>query len=249
MQWKTVFLAAPAIMASLALGACGDDDTGPGGDLNASEQQALVVALSQAGALSFNFAAPFALTAGLAQDAEVGSLGSMAAWGGQTLVTLDYPGTEDDQTLVFTGVTGWSNLNAGNKTVDNAVWASAIGSTSSFPNQIDEAVMVDDQAFAGYWERSTNSQYFANPAEGQFTLATTSFNAAQECDDIPDLDNGIAITECTFAIGTMTGDFDFVADRISGTGVATYTQANIAYNVPAVRVTITMTVEDSPAAQ
>ena len=247
MQSKTIYMA--AIMASLVLGACGDDDTGPGGDLSESEQQALVVALSQAGALSFNFAAPFALTTGLAQDAEVGSLGSMSAWGGQTLVTLDYPGTEDDQTLVFTGVTGWSNLNAGNETVDNATWAAVISSTSSFPNQIDEAAMVDEQAFGGYWERSTSSQYFANPAEGQFTLSTTSFNSAQDCEDIPDLGNGISITECSFAIGTMTGDFDFVADRISGTGVATYTQPNIAYDVPAVRVTITITVEDSPTPQ
>ncbi|HEU4799645.1 MAG TPA: hypothetical protein VFS94_03345 [Gemmatimonadales bacterium] len=247
MQWKKIFLTAP-VVATLALGACGDDDTGPGGDLSESEQQALVEALSQGGALSFNFAAPFALTTGLAQDAQVGSLGSMSAWGSQALVTLDYPGTEDDETLVFTGVTGWSNLNAGNRTVDNALWASVISSTSSFPNQIDEAVMVDEQAFGGYWERSTSSQYFANPAEGQFTLATTSFNSAQDC-DIPDLGNGIAITECTFAIGTMTGDFDFVADRISGTGVETYTQANIAYDVPAVRVTIAITVEDSPTPQ
>jgi hypothetical protein len=47
----------------------------------------------------------------------------------------------------------------------------------------------------------------------------------------------------------MTGDFDFVADRVSGTGVATYTQANIAYDVPAVRLTITFTVEDPPTPQ
>ena len=239
---------AVAVLASLVLSACGDD-TGPGGDLSESEQQALVVALSQGGALGLNFSAPFALTTGLAQDADVGTLGTMLAWGGQTLVTLDEPGAEDDQTLVFTGVTGWSNLNAGNRTVDNAVWASVMSSTSSFPNQIDEAVMVDDQAFGGYWERSTSSQYFANPAEGQFTLATTSFNSPQECEDIPDLGAGISITECSFAVGTMTGDFDFVADKISGTGVATFTQANIAYDVPAVRLTITFAVEAAPAAE
>jgi len=244
MQWKTIFLAAPAIVASLALGACGDD-AGPGGDLSPSEQQALVTALAQGGALSFNYAAPFALTAGLAQDAEVGTLGTMSAWGSQTLVTLDFPGTDDDQTLVYTGVTGWSNLNAGNQTVDNAVWVSAISSTSSFPNQIDGAVMGEDQAYGGYYERSTSSRYWANPAEGQFTLATTSFNAPQDC-DIPALNNGISITECTYSIGTMTGDFDFVADRVSGTGVASYTQANIAYDVPAVRLTITFVVEASP---
>lgn len=244
MQWKQIHFAVP-MMAALALGACGDE-SGPGGDLSESEQQALVTALAQSGALGLNYAVPFALTAGLAQGAEVGTLGSMSAWGSQALITADYPGVEDDQTLSYTSITGWSNLNAGNQTVDNAVWVVAASSTSSFPNQIDEAVMLDDQAFAGYWERATNSQYFVNPGEGQFTLATTSFNSPQDCENVPELGNGISITECTYAIGTMTGDFDFVADRITGTGVETFTQPNIAYDVPAVRLTITFAFEESP---
>jgi hypothetical protein len=244
MQWKQIHVAVP-MMAALVLGACGDE-SGPGGDLSESEQQALVTALAQGGALGVNFAAPLALTTGLAQDAEIGTLGSMSAWGGQALVSLDYPGTEDDVTLTFTSVTGWSNLNAGNQTVDNAVWATVI-TEGGFPSSINEAVMGTDQAFGGYWERSTSSQYWANTGEGQFTLATASFNSANDCDDLPDLGNGISITECSFAIGTITGDFDFVADKITGTGVETFTQPNIAFDVPAVRLTITFAVEASPA--
>lgn len=243
MQWKKIHLAVP-VMAALVLGACGGE-SGPGGDLSESEQQALVVALAQGGALGVNIAAPLALTTGLAQDAAIGTLGSMSAWGAQALVTLDYPGTEDDATLTFTSVTGWSNLNAGNQTVDNAVWATVI-TEGGFPNLINEAIMGTDQAFGGYWERSTSSQYWSNPGEGQFTLSTTSFNSASECEDLPDLGNGISITECSYAIGTMTGDFDFVADKVTGTGVATFTQPNIAYDVPAVRLQITFAVEDLP---
>ncbi len=236
-------MAVAVVMASLVLGACGDE-SGPGGDLSESEQEALVVALAQGGALGVNFTAPFALTTGLAQDADIGTLGTMSAWGGQTLVSFDYPGTEDDQTLVFTGVTGWSNLNAGNRTVDNALWASAISSTSSFPSQIDEAAVGEGDAFAGYWERSTTSQYWAS--EGQFTLATVSFNSAQDCENVPELGDGISITECSYSIGTMTGDFDFVADRVTGSGVTSYTQPSIAYDVPAVRLTMTFAFEDPP---
>ena len=239
-----------AIAAGLALSglvACGDD-SGPGGSLDTEEQAALVVALTQAGAFQASIISPLALTSQLSQEAELGSLGTYTAIGGQALLTADYPGTENDETLVITSVTGWSNLNTGARTVDNAVWASALSFTSSFPNQLDGLVMIEEDAFGGYWERSTSSRYFAESGEGQFTLSGTSFGDPQDCDNIPSLGEGITVSECSIAIGTMQGDFDFVAARISGSGVDPFTQPNIAYDVPAARLTMTLTFEEAPAA-
>lgn len=236
-----------AIGAVLGMGACGDEG-GSGGELDAEEQAALITALAEGGAFGFNFAAPLVLTSQLSQDADVGTLGDFAAIGGQSLLTVDFPGTENDETLVFTSVTGWTNLDAGARTVDTAVWASVISSTSSYPNSIDGAVMVDDDAFGGYWERSTGSRYLANSGEGQFTLSSASFGSANDCENLPNLGSGITITECSIATGTLQGDFDFVADRFAGTGVATFTQPNIAYDVPAARLTLTLTYSQAPVA-
>lgn len=222
--------------ASALTAACGDD-SGPGGELDEEEQAALLVALAEAGVFT-NLATPLAFGAQFGQSPEVGEMGDFSAFGNQLLVTLDFPGTEDDETLVFSSITGFTNLDAGASTVDNAIFAGAISSTSSFPNSIDEASIDQGDAFGGYYERSTTSRYIAN--DGQFSLTSATFGSTEDCENVPPETNGIEITSCTFSTGTMNGDFDFSSQRIAGSGVQTFTQPNLAYSVPAVRLTLTV---------
>jgi hypothetical protein len=222
--------------ASVLTAACGDD-SGPGGELDEEEQAALLVALAEAGVFT-NFAAPLAFGAQFGQSPEIGEMGDFAAFGSQVLLTLDAPGTAEDETIVLSSITGWTNLDAGASTVDNAIFAGAIQTASSFPNTLVDELIGDGDAFGGYYERSTSSRYIAN--EGQFSLTSATFGSTEDCDNVPPETNGIEITACTFSTGTMNGNFDFSSQRVAGSGIQTFTQPNIAYSIPAVRLTITV---------
>ena len=61
--------------------------------------------------------------------------------------------------------------------------------------------------------------------------ATTNCNSSS---------GGVTVT-CSYSTGTMTGSFGFTADRLNGTGAATFDQAVTNFELPAVRVTISIT--------
>src|SRR5918993_1090893 len=137
-----------ALVGAAAITAACGDDSGPGGELNEDEQAALLVALAEAGVFS-NFAAPLAFGAQFGQSAEIGELGDFSAFGSQVLLTLDLPGTGDDETVVLSSITGWTNLDAGASTVDNAIFAGVIQNSGSFPNTVTDVAIEDGDAVGG----------------------------------------------------------------------------------------------------
>lgn len=216
----------------LALGACGDDN-GPGGDLDEQEQAALIQALGTEGMLAPFAAIPFGPLLG---EAEIGTMGDFSAVASQVKITLI--SGETSETFVYTGVSGWQGLDAGANTVDQAITVFHTADGGTFPATID-ADIPGDAASAFYFDRATDSHYLPG-TDGVFSLTSASFGATSDCTDVPGNVGDVVIVDCRFATGTMAGSFDFVADRVDGTGAETHTQANTSYDLPAVQLSITL---------
>ncbi len=216
----------------LALGACGDD-TGPGGDLDEQEQQALIQALATEGLLPPFALIPFGPMMG---EADLGTMGDFTAVGSQVKITL--VDGENTEVFVYTGITGWAGLDAGANTVDQAITVFQTSTGGTFPTTIDADIPGED-ASAFYFDRATDSHYLPGTG-GVFRMTSSSFGATEDCPDVPGNSGPIVISDCRIATGTMAGSFDFTASRIDGTGPETHTQANTSYDLPAVQLSITL---------
>ena len=213
--------------------ACGSDNNGPDGSVDLTEQQtaALTTALVTNGALGAAAAgfAPFALT----QLQSAGSFAGYDAVGVQVNYTVSSGGTS--QSGVFSSIIGWQGLNASAQTVDKIIAASQFSTGGTFPSTISGS--FDQSGTIGsYYDRSTASNYLAstgtfNVTGADFGTGTTNCNSSS---------GGVTVT-CSYSTGTMTGSFGFTADKLNGTGEATFDQAVTNFELPAIRVTISIT--------
>ena len=71
-------------------------------------------------------------------------------------------------------------------------------------------------------------------------MTGASFGATSDCPDVPGTVGAIVLSDCRVATGTMTGNFDFTANRVDGTGPEAHTQANTSFDLPAVQLSITL---------
>lgn len=226
-------LSMAALGAVLALGACGDDN-GPDDDgLSQQEQTALIAALSSEGVFTGNSA--LALTP-LFGNAEIGAVGDFAAVASQVKITVI--SSEGTQVVTSSGVTGWKGLDAGANSVDAAFSVYSVRDDGTIPGTVSAAI-PDDGAFAFYFDGATDSHYYPGTS-GQFNVNTTDFGGYSNCDAYEGSYGGVEITECRYAVGTMSGDFDYVAEKVDGSGADSFTQSNASYSLPAVQLLYTI---------
>ena len=226
------FMLAMAAACTLTLAACGDDN-GPGGDLDEQEQAALIQALGTEGMLAPFAAIPFGPMLG---EADIGTMGEFSAVASQVKITLiNGAGT---QTFIYTGITGWQGLDAGKHTVERAVSLFHTEAGGTFPATID-ADIPGDNAAAFFFDGTTDSHYYPGES-GVFRVTGASFGSTSDCPDVPGSVGAVVLSDCRAATGTMTGNFDFTADRVDGTGPDTHTQANTSFELPAVQLSITL---------
>lgn len=216
------------LAGALAIGACGDNNE-PGGALDEQEQAALVNALAQAGMIGFEGTAAFGALVG--QATEIGTMGNYSALASQSMITVNIEGTPSE-TYVFSGLFGWSDLDAGANTVAEAIALQVFQDIDEFPSSIDET--VDGDVIARYFLGESNSQYVAT--SGDFTMTASGFGGFQDCPDLPEDDEFFEVVTCRYAFGTMEGNFAFDANRITGTGPATFSQPSQSFDLPALRL-------------
>lgn len=219
------------IAASVA--ACGSDNNGPSGSVDLTSQQtaALSAALVSNGTLGSEAAAfaPFALS----QLQSAGSFSGYDAVGVQVNYTVTAGGTT--QSGVMSSIIGWQGLNASAQTVDKLIAASQFSTGGTFPSTVTGS-FANSGTIGSYYDRSTASNYLATT--GTFNVTGATFDgSSKSCDSSS---GGITVT-CSYSTGTMTGSFGFSADRANGSGPATFDQAVTSFELPAVRVTISIT--------
>jgi len=216
-----------------AVAACGSDSNGPDGsvDLSAQQTAALTTALLSNGALGASAAAfaPFALS----QLHSAGSFSGYDAVGVQVNYTVSAAGTT--QSGVISSVIGWQGLNASAQTVDKIIAASQFSTGGTFPSTVTGS-FANSGTLGSYYDRSTASNYVA--ATGNFNVTDATFGSGTtNCNSSS---GGVTVT-CSYSTGTMSGSFGFSANRTNGTGPATFDQAVTNFELPAVRVTISVT--------
>lgn len=230
-RWRLFGTIRSAALA-LALTACGSE-SGPGGDLTEDEVAALVEALTTAGV---PLGADQFLLGPMLSGAELGTIGDFDAVGAQVDYTV-VNGTQEGS-FRWVGVTGWSGFDAGAESVDAAFGAIFSFPADGFPASFDETI-EDGDVIAWAYQASPETNYY--PGEtGTFVMSSASFGAAEECPEIPEFGNGIEVTQCLVAFGTMTGSLGFTANRVSGTGAESFVLPGTAYDLPATRVEITV---------
>jgi hypothetical protein len=223
-----------ALVCGLAVvAACGSDNNGPDGstDLSSEETTALTQALVTNGSLGAGAAAfaPFALS----QLQSSGKMGDYDAVG----VQVNYTVTVSGQTTsgVLSSIIGWQGLNTTAHTADKIIAASQSSTGGTFPGSIT-STFGTAATIGSYYELSTASNYVATT--GTFNLTAASFGTdTHGCNSSS---GGVTVT-CSYSTGTMTGSFAFEADKFNGSGSATFSQPTTQFNLPALRVTITIT--------
>lgn len=250
------FVRLTAISLVLAVAGC-DDSTGPGDTtLDATERAVLASAVSNSGVFSTLPFAPFSAlivnqvdefgrisnTASSSAASVVESAASFAvlaalaeqydAVGIQVIFDITTPGVQQQGS--FTGVVGWAGLNVVTNTVEEILTAGifTLGTTPFSSGSTPIGGQAD--GFAAYFENATASIYLGS--SGTFTLNSASFiEITTNCT------GSSPGATCQFSVGTMAGSFNFQATRITGTGAATFTQPNVSYNLPALRINLTVT--------
>lgn len=230
-------------MAALVFAAACNEN---GGDsLNLAEKQALTQALSTSGAFTpvpEGAYAPFAVfmlpnigslsagTQSALNSALSASISGLRAASYEGAIGVQAIVTAQGQSYTFTGVLGWSGLNVANNTVDEVVLSGGLTNNTT-PISTGTYTIDGTSNVGAYWIRSPSATYGAGTA-GTFELTTASFTGAQvECASITET------TTCNYRTGTMSGQFNFTADRFGAAG--TYTQTPVTFtNIPSVRLTV-----------
>lgn len=229
------------LVAVLFIGACGDE-TGSGGALDEQEAAALVQALTTAGIPVGGSAFVLSPVFG---EAEIGTIGDYDGIGTQVeLTTIDETGTH---TVSWIGVVGWTGFDAGARTVDEAIGAMFLDVSGSFPATF-AADLADGDVITFAWDGATGSNYYPGDA-GAFSMTGATFGSASDCPNVPPLGGGIAITECEVRTGTMQGSVGFTAGLTTGTGDPTFSLPETTYDLPAVRIAMTVDYSDALTAR
>lgn len=233
-------LGAVALVAFAA--ACSDNG---GESLNLAEKTALSNALTNSGALTaagpaagFGAVAVFmlpnigSLTAGTsAANALNASIQGLRAASYEGAVGFQIIYTSGASSETFTGVVGWTGLNVTANTVDEVVAAGALTATATPVANGSNTTIDGNTGFGAYWVRTPAASYSPG-STGNFVLTSSSFTGEQvDCASLAE------VAQCSYRTGSMTGQFNFTADRVGATG--TYTQTPVTFsNMPAVRITI-----------
>lgn len=225
-----------ALAALLACGAaaCGDNELGPGSVLSRDEAESLTAALTAAGPPLGN--AAYTLAAAL-NGAELGSFAGYTAIATQVHVTE----LRDNGEAItrWIGVIGWNGYDESSETVAEATGVfHTLFASPPFPASFDQDV-TDGGLLAFARVESTGTHYYPI-ASGNFTMTSASFGTPVTCPDFPEPSGGGEVTFCTIAFGTMQGSAEYVVDRFSGTGTATFTLQSAAYDLPAAQLVITV---------
>jgi hypothetical protein len=235
------------IMATmLIVAACGDDEdtTGVNGtNFTAEERAALIEALTTTGAFVGSPAAAYASLA-LAGLDEIGTISASqaaaidgAVESGISLAVSGALATEYDAFGVqisydvggatgwFKGVVGWTGLDTDAKTVDELVSVYSYGDDQeSPPSNLAGSLGVEEPLIGTYWNGAT---YYAT--DGEASITSSNFSGSTDC--------SVTGVTCSYAKGTMSGNFGFTADAVSGT----YEQDPVGFSgLPAVYVTISV---------
>jgi hypothetical protein len=231
-------------MAALVFAAACNEN---GGDsLNLAEKQALTQALSTSDAflaVPEGSYAPFAVymlpNIGTLSAGSQSALNSALSASLSGLRAASYDGaigvqvivTAQGQSYTFTGVLGWADLNVANNTVDEVVLSGGLTNNTT-PIGTGSFTINGTTTVGAYWIRSPEATYGAGTS-GTFELTAASFTGTQvECASITET------SVCNYRTGTMSGSFNFTADRYGATGTP-YTQSTVTFtNLPSVRVTI-----------
>jgi len=236
-------------LALVVAAACGDDN-GPGaGDLSQAEKTALANALAstefgglaayvvqvvgQVGTLDAA-GATSAVNAALTNAMSLSSTGALAAaYEGAVGIAIlfDYNIQGDVFQGWFYGVFGWNGINASAGTVDEWVLVGGFGEDAFLPTSASGTI-EDLDVFADY----SNNNLLYTGTSGEASVSSSSFSGNTDCSASQ---QGITV-DCSYSVGQMNGNFEFVATRVGGTG--TYTQTPIEFtNLPALRMTLTIT--------
>lgn len=218
------------LAGTMLVGACGDSNEA-GGALDDQEQAALATALAQAGMLGFEGTTAFGALVGQATD--VGTMGEYSALASQAMITLNFE-DEPSETYVFSGLFGWTDLNAGANTVGSAIALQVFQDIDEFPSTIDET--VEGEVLARYFVGASNSQYLAS--DGEFTMNASGFGGFEDCPNLPEDNEFFSIVTCRYSFGTMNGSFSFEANRLTGSGPETFSQPSMDFDLPALRLEI-----------
>ena len=238
------------VAAMLAVGACSDDagdltDPNGTGSLTAAEKAALSQALTTTGALAGTPAAPYAALVIQTLD-EVGTLNASrsaaidkAIESGLSLALsaalgANYEGAVGVQvgydvqgvTGWFIGVVGWNGLSTQTNSVSELVSAYGFGEGTSTPPSNIQGVIADDDYLGGsFWN---GMPFYA--MTGNASITGSGFSGATDC--------GFIGFSCSYATGTMSGNFDFEAQALESTD--TYSQSTVNFSgLPAVSLTVT----------
>ena len=257
------FVKAGVLAGAIMLAGCGDS-TGANGDLNQDEAEALGAAmlsldamggaasgfgptifgqLSSTGTMTTTSAA--LATAGIVKDLNASiarRADEFTAVGMQVQLNIIMDGQEETGAAI-TSVFGWSGINTSSNTVDEMVYATAMIGGTSFPSSFT-ADLDQIEGWAGYAQNAGSSSATAFSAtSGQFALSSASFGGSESC-DIDDEQSGLSV-DCEMSEGTLRGSFGFTGEGPSGG----YTQPTTTFDLPAIRMVMTMDLDEYNAAK
>jgi hypothetical protein len=236
-------------VAMVVAAGCGDDGSPSGGDLSQAEKTALANALAttEFGGLASYVVqvvgevgkldaatATAAVNRALANAMSLSATGTLSAsYEGAVGIAIQF--TEDFQGEIFQGwfygVFGWNDINTSNNTVGEWVLVGGFGESGTLPSSASGTI-EDFDVFADY--SSNNVLYYGT--SGEASVSSSSFSGNTDCSASQ---QGITI-ECSYSVGQMNGNFEFVAMQATGTG--TYTQTPVQFtNLPALRMTLSIT--------
>lgn len=226
------------IAASLLAAACSSGPT-----TISVENAALGAALIKTGVLSGRLAGfgTFALSQ-ITKDAKL-TLVSDAAGGTASfnavgvLIVWDLRATAGQfEVGWYNGVIAWDGLDVANETVDKMVTVGAAASGNLVQNTLTAQIPVLAGNVIGEsvtYLKPTDAIYLGT--SGTYTAASANFGTPKGCArpiDTP------APVSCVVSVGTITGSFNYGAQRFSGTGGNALTQPAVSFNLPAIQVII-----------
>src|SRR5262245_10385943 len=184
------------------------------------DQAAFAAAIVSAGGLSGR-AGSYA-TLALAQTASRGQIGSFNAIGVQLLYDLSDPINGSGRDIGwFVGVTGVTGLDVASRTAAEVMSAGGQGSgNGAFGTGTVTIGQItsEREGVAVYARKTPQGLYLGNG--GTFTVESAAFSDPRPCG----VEGGgsSATVECTFSIGTMTGNVNFTSSLIQGSGASSY---------------------------
>ena len=137
----------------------------------------------------------------------------------------------------YNGVIAWNGLDITRQTVDHMSTAGVAGSGKEVFSIVNADIPVLTASRIGEaisYIKAGDASYVGT--SGNYTATLANFDQPRSCAR----PTGVAPPplSCVYQLGTMTGSFNFVAQKFSGAGGATFTQPAATFNLPAVQVII-----------